>query len=106
MICEHFTFLKTVVSFNTTNSWNFNHIWVITQLQLDEKTHQYDNIHSSLHQQVQSVFVILPCADSSTTQQLFARVFGGQWVVPVLLQISSGDDGHQLVIIIYNGKLA
>lgn len=71
-----------------------------------QRTHQYDDVHPSLHQQVQSVFVVLPGADGGPTQQLFARVFGGQRVVPVLLQISPGNNGHQLVVIIYNRKLA
>lgn len=76
------------------------------QLLSSINTHQYDNIHSSLYEQVQSVFVVLPGTDGCATQQLFARVFGGQRIVPVLLQICPGNNGHQLVVIIYDGKLA
>lgn len=45
---------------------------VINIEQPSENTHQYNNIHSSLHQQVQSVFVVLPGADGGAAQQLFA----------------------------------
>lgn len=69
-------------------------------------THQYDHIHSSLHQQIQSVLVVVPGADGSAAQELFARVFGGQRVVSVLLQIRPGNDGHQLIVIINNGKFS
>lgn len=69
-------------------------------------THQDDHIHSGLHQQIQSVLVVVPGADGGAAQELFARVFGGQRVVSVLLQIRPGDDGHQLIVIINNGKFA
>lgn len=50
-----------------------------------KSTNQYNDINSSLHQQVQSVIVVLPGPDSSTTEKLFAWVFGGEGVLPVLL---------------------
>lgn len=69
-------------------------------------THQYDHVHARLHQQIQSVLVVVPGADGGPAQELFARVFGGQRIVSVLLQIRPGDDGHQLIVIINNGKFA
>lgn len=89
-------------SFRITDGelWSKNHVLI------SSGTHQYDDVHPGLHQQIQSVLVVLPGADGGTAQQLFARVFGGQWVISVLLQICPGDDGHQLVIIIHYGEFA
>lgn len=71
----------------------------------DRGPHQHDHVHSGLNEQVQSVLVVLPGAYGCTTQQLLARVLGGQRVVTVLLQVSASDDGHQLVIVIHYGQL-
>lgn len=68
-------------------------------------THQYDHVYSALHQQVQSVLVIVVRADGCPTQQLFAGVFSGQGKVPVLLQICPGDDGHQAAVLVHYGQL-
>ncbi|KAL2299893.1 hypothetical protein Nmel_012748 [Mimus melanotis] len=68
--------------------------------------HQHNGIHASLHQQVQSVFVILVSADSGTAEQLLLGVLRSQRIVPVLLEISAGNDSHQLVIFINNWQLA
>lgn len=67
-------------------------------------THQYDHIHSSLHQQVQSIFVVIVRSYGSATQQLLARVFGGQREISVLLQICASNDGHQTALFIHNGQ--
>lgn len=68
-------------------------------------THQDYDIHSSLHEQVQPVLVLLPRADGGSTEQLFAGVFGGQRIVSVLLQVGASDDSHQLITVIHNGQL-
>lgn len=68
--------------------------------------HQYNHIHSTLHQQVQAVFVIIVRANGGATQELLAGVFGGQREVPVLLQVGSGNDGHQAAVFIHNRKFA
>lgn len=78
----------------------------LTPLFLWLETHQHDDVHPGLHQQVQPVLVVLSGADGGAAQQLFARVLGGQRVVAVLLQICPGDDGHQLVVVVHNGKFA
>lgn len=77
-----------------------------TQSERHPHTHQYDHIHSSLHQQIQPVLVVVPGANGSPAQELFAWVFGGQRVVSVLLQIRPGNDGHQLIVIVDNGKFS
>lgn len=68
--------------------------------------HQHDGVHASLHQQVQPVLVILMGPDGGTAQQLLLGVLGSQRVIPVLLEISAGNDRHQLVIFINNWQLA
>lgn len=68
--------------------------------------HQNDYVHTSLGQQVQAVLVIFVSANGCSTQQLLLGIFGGQWIIPVLLQVCSGNDGHQLIIFIYNGQLS
>lgn len=65
-------------------------------------TYQDHYIHPCLNEQIQSVFVIFTGSDGGAAQQLFARVFGGERVVPVLLQIRAGDNSHQLVFVIHN----
>lgn len=70
------------------------------------RPHQYNHIHSTLHQQVQAVFVIIVRANGGATQELLAGVFGGQREVPVLLQVGSGNDGHQAAVFIHNRKFA
>lgn len=42
-------------------------------------------------------------ANGCSTQQLLLGIFGGQWVISVFLQVCPGNDGHQLIIFIYNG---
>lgn len=90
----------TLLSTHHVEKWNQN------PTLSSQNTHQYNNIHSSLHQQVQSVFVVLSGADGGSAQQLFPGVFGGQRVIPVLLQIRPGDYSHQLVVIIHYRELA
>lgn len=60
----------------------------------DRGPHQHDHVHPGLNEQVQTILVVLPGAYGRTTQQLFAGVLGGQWVVAVLLQVSARNDGH------------
>lgn len=68
--------------------------------------HQHNSVHASLHQQVQPVLVILVGPNSGTTEQLLLGVLRSQRIVPVLLEISAGNDSHQLVIFINNWQLA
>ena len=70
------------------------------------KSYQDDHVHPGLHEEVQSVFVVLPRTNSSSAQQLFAGVLGGQRIVSVLLQVSPRDDGDQLITVVHYGELA
>lgn len=67
-------------------------------------TYQNHYIHPRLHEQVQTVFIVFTGADSSATQQLFAGIFGGQRIVPVLLQVCAGYYGHQFILVIHDGQ--
>lgn len=69
------------------------------------QTHQDNHIHPSLHEEVQPIFVVVPCTDSSSAQQLFAGILGGQRIIPVLLQVSPGNYGHQLITVIHDREL-
>lgn len=69
------------------------------------QTYKDNHIHPSLHKEVQPVFIIFPCTNSSSTQQLFAGVLGSQRIIPVLLQVSPGNYGHQLITVIHNREL-
>lgn len=75
-------------------------------VQLKNKTDQDYHVHPSLDEKVQSEFVVLPGTDCSATQQLFAGVFGSQRVISVLLQVSSGNNGNQLIVVINNGEFS
>lgn len=69
------------------------------------QTYKDNHIHPSLHEEVQPVFIIFPCTDSSSAQQLFAGVLGSQRIIPVLLQVSPGNYGHQLITVVHNREL-
>lgn len=58
------------------------------------QTYKDNHIHPSLHKEVQPVFIVFSCTNSSSTQQLFAGVLGSQRIIPVLLQVSPGNYGH------------
>ncbi len=84
-----------------TNDWKTDISFRTTAVAL---TYQNHYIHPRLHEQVQTVFIVFTGADGSATQQLFAGVFGGQRIVPVLLQVCAGYYGHQFILFIHNGQ--
>lgn len=67
--------------------------------------YQHYDVGACLGEQVQAVFVILPGAHGRPTQQLLVGILRGQRVIPVLLQVSAGNDGHQFITIVDNGQL-
>lgn len=71
---------------------------------LQPLSHQHHDVDSALHEQVQSVLVVVVRPDGGPTQQLFTGVFGGQWEVSVLLQVCSGDDRHQVPLLVHDRK--
>lgn len=83
--------------FYQNKSQNLNHSTV--------QTYQDYHIHPGLHEEVQSVLVVLSRTDGSSTQQLFAGVLGSQRIISVFLQVSPSNDGNQLIAVIHYGEL-